>query len=94
LSRVGPDRLAREPITLVLSRSASSHSCFSFVAQLAKLQGLKVIASAGSDSKVDFLKRIGVDVAFNYKKTDTREILAKEGPINLSVLLLLLHGWL
>jgi len=42
-----------------------------------------VIASAGSDEKVKFLKAIGADVAFNYKTTDTREVLAKEGPINL-----------
>jgi NADPH-dependent curcumin reductase CurA len=59
----------------------------SFVAQIAKQQGLKVIASAGSESKINFLKQIGVDVAFNYKKADTREVLAKEGPINLSVFL-------
>jgi hypothetical protein len=39
------------------------------VVQLAKLDGLKVIASAGSDEKVQFLKEIGADVAFNYKTT-------------------------
>lgn len=39
----------------------------SLVVQLAKQQGLKVIASAGSEAKVDFLKSIGADVAFNYK---------------------------
>ncbi|EIN10542.1 NAD(P)-binding protein [Punctularia strigosozonata HHB-11173 SS5] len=55
----------------------------SFVAQLAKLDGLKVIASAGSDEKVNFLKEIGVDVAFNYKTTSTKDVLTKEGPINL-----------
>ena len=73
------------------------------MAQLAKADGLKVIASAGSDDKVKFLKDIGVgktfwsiylrslglklvlDVAFNYKTTPTRDILKKEGPINLSV---------
>lgn len=39
----------------------------SFVIQLAKEAGMKVIASAGSDKKVEFMKSIGVDVAFNYK---------------------------
>jgi NADPH-dependent curcumin reductase CurA len=39
------------------------------VIQLAKLQGLKVIGSAGSDEKVQFMKEIGADVAFNYKTT-------------------------
>jgi NADPH-dependent curcumin reductase CurA len=57
----------------------------SLVIQLAKLDGLKVIASAGSEEKVKFLKEIGTDVAFNYKTTDTREVLAKEGPINMCV---------
>ncbi|KAJ7355252.1 hypothetical protein DFH08DRAFT_852009 [Mycena albidolilacea] len=54
----------------------------SLVIQLAKRDGLKVIASAGSDEKVQFLKDIGADVAFNYKTTDTREVLEKEGPID------------
>ncbi|TDL20588.1 NAD-P-binding protein [Rickenella mellea] len=55
----------------------------SFVIQLAKHEGLKVIASAGSDEKVQFIKSIGADVAFNYKKELTTEILDKEGPINI-----------
>ena len=54
--------------------------------QLAKLDGLKVIASAGSDEKVKFMKQIGADVAFNYKTTSTSDILEKEGPIDVSVL--------
>ncbi|KAJ7152351.1 hypothetical protein C8R46DRAFT_1179224 [Mycena filopes] len=55
----------------------------SMVIQLAKAAGLKVIASAGSEEKVAFMKSIGADVVFNYKTTDTREILAKEGPIDI-----------
>ncbi|KAJ6574378.1 alcohol dehydrogenase [Mycena capillaripes] len=54
----------------------------SMVIQLAKRDGLKVIASAGSDEKVKFMREIGADVAFNYKTTDTREVLAREGPID------------
>jgi hypothetical protein len=54
----------------------------SLVIQLAKLDGLKVIASAGSDEKVKFMKELGADVAFNYKTASTEEILKKEGPIN------------
>ncbi|KAK7032713.1 NAD(P)-binding protein [Favolaschia claudopus] len=53
------------------------------VIQLAKQAGLKVIASAGSEEKVKFMKSIGADVAFNYKFTDTRGVLAKEGPIDI-----------
>lgn len=52
------------------------------VIQLAKQDGLKVIASAGSDEKVKFMREIGADVAFNYKSTDTREVLEREGPID------------
>ncbi|KAJ7615444.1 hypothetical protein FB45DRAFT_935695 [Roridomyces roridus] len=55
----------------------------SMVIQLAKAAGMKVIASAGSEEKVQFMKSIGVDVPFNYKTTDTREVLAKEGPIDI-----------
>ncbi|KAF9247116.1 NAD-P-binding protein [Melanogaster broomeanus] len=54
----------------------------SLVIQLAKRDGLKVIASAGSDEKVAFMKEIGADVAFNYKTTKTSEVLEKEGPID------------
>ncbi|RDX54995.1 NAD(P)-binding protein [Lentinus brumalis] len=53
------------------------------VVQLAKADGLKVIASAGSDEKVAFASSIGADVAFNYKTTPTRKVLEKEGPINI-----------
>ena len=57
-----------------------------FVIQLAKLDhGLKVIASAGSEEKVKFMKEIGADVAFNYKTTPTNDILEKEGPVDVSV---------
>ena len=55
------------------------------VIQFAKLDGLKVIASAGSEEKVKFMKEVGADVAFNYKTTSTNEILEKEGPIDVLV---------
>ena len=56
-----------------------------FVIQFAKLDGLKVIASAGSEEKIKFMKEVGADVAFNYKTTSTNEILEKEGPIDVLV---------
>ena len=49
------------------------------VVQLAKADGLKVIASAGSDEKVAFVKSLGADVVFNYKKEDTKAVLEREG---------------
>ncbi|KAL1694272.1 hypothetical protein GGG16DRAFT_47669 [Schizophyllum commune] len=54
----------------------------SLVVQIAKMAGCKVIASAGSEEKVKFMKEIGVDVPFNYKTENTAEILKREGPIN------------
>ncbi len=49
---------------------------------------LKIIASAGSDEKVEGLKKCGV-VAFNYKTQDANEVLKKEGPIDMCVDLLI-----
>ncbi|CAE6418902.1 unnamed protein product [Rhizoctonia solani] len=66
--------------TIFVSSGASAVG--SLVVQLAKAKGLKVIASVGSDDKVDFLKSIGADVAFNYKKDTIASVLAKEGPID------------
>jgi len=57
----------------------------SFVVQLAKIDGLKVIGSTGSDDKVEFLKELGVDVVFNYKTTDTQKILGEHGGIDVLV---------
>ncbi|KAF7319221.1 NAD(P)-binding protein [Mycena chlorophos] len=57
----------------------------SFVIQLAKQAGCKVIGSAGSEAKLAFMKSIGADVVFNYKDVDTRAILAQEGPIDMQV---------
>ena len=51
--------------------------------QLAKSQGLKVIASAGSDEKVEFVKGLGADVVFNYKLTSVAHVLKEEGPVDM-----------
>ncbi|KAG9082645.1 hypothetical protein FRC07_014149 [Ceratobasidium sp. 392] len=67
--------------TLYVSSGAGSVG--SLVAQLAKLRGLNVIASASTNEKVEFMKSIGVDVPFNYKTENIKEVLAKEGPIDL-----------
>lgn len=53
--------------------------------QLAKRDGLTVIASAGTEEKVQFMKDVGADVAFNYKTTNPTEVLA-EHPIDMWVL--------
>ncbi|KAH9918900.1 NAD-P-binding protein [Epithele typhae] len=63
--------------------TAASGAVGAVVVQLAKLSGCKVIASAGSEDKVEYARTIGADVAFNWKKDNTREILKREGPINI-----------
>ena len=47
--------------------NAASGAVGQIVGQLAKLEGLKVYGSAGSDDKVAYLREIGYDGAFNYK---------------------------
>ena len=37
----------------------------------------EVIGYAGSDEKVQFMKELGTDVAFNYKTPSTSEVLSK-----------------
>ncbi|KAI0826371.1 hypothetical protein BC629DRAFT_1434809 [Irpex lacteus] len=55
-----------------------------FLIEYAKVAAphLKIIASAGSDEKVEGLRKRGV-VAFNYKTQDANEVLKKEGPIDI-----------
>ncbi|KAI0035811.1 alcohol dehydrogenase [Vararia minispora EC-137] len=55
----------------------------SVIVQLAKMDGMKVIASSGSDEKAEFVKELGADISFNYRTTSTEEILQREGPIDL-----------
>ena len=51
--------------------SSAGGSVGSTVCQIAKIMGCKVIASTGSDEKVNWLKNeLKVDHAFNYKKID------------------------
>ena len=60
----------------------------SLIVQLAKREGMKVIASVGSDEKVQMVKSLGLgadDVVFNYKTTKVEEVLEREGPIDVSV---------
>ncbi|KAJ8495365.1 hypothetical protein ONZ45_g12907 [Pleurotus djamor] len=62
--------------------SAGGSGVGSMVIQLAKMKGMKVVASAGSDAKLEYLKSIGADVVFNYKKESYDKALAKAGPFH------------
>ena len=54
--------------TVVVSGAAGAVG--SVVGQIAKIKGCKVVGSAGTDDKVEYLtKQLGFDAAFNYKTT-------------------------
>ncbi|CAF2536808.1 unnamed protein product [Rotaria sp. Silwood2] len=54
------------------------------VGQLAKREGLKVIGSAGTDEKVEWLKKeLSFDHSFNYNTANVRAELAKFDPLNI-----------
>ncbi len=52
--------------------------------QLAKRKGCKVIGTAGSEEKIQFLKKAGIDYAINYREVDFEveipKLLGKEKP--------------
>lgn len=64
--------------TLVVNAAAGAVG--SLVGQFGKVLGLKVIGYAGSDDKCEWLKSIGFDFAFNYKKVDLGKSLSEAAP--------------
>nr|CAG8610343.1 5977_t:CDS:2 [Entrophospora candida] len=56
------------------------------VCQISKILGLRVIGSAGDDSKIDFLlNELKIDGAFNYKKSDTKKKLEELCPNGIDI---------
>ena len=64
--------------TVVVSGAAGAVGMV--VGQLAKIQGARVIGTAGSDEKVAYLKALGFDEAINYKTADIPAALAAAAP--------------
>jgi len=60
--------------------NAAAGAVGSAVGQIAKIKGCRVIGYAGSDDKVAWLKSIGFDHAYNYKKTDLEDTLKEAAP--------------
>ncbi|VDB99984.1 unnamed protein product [Peniophora sp. CBMAI 1063] len=58
--------------------STAAGAVGSLVVQLAKRDGLRVIASSGSDDKVAYAKECGADVSFNYKTEKVWDVLERE----------------
>ncbi|KAG2236788.1 hypothetical protein BDF21DRAFT_399537 [Thamnidium elegans] len=65
--------------------SAAAGAVGQLVGQFGKAMGLHVVGSAGSDDKVDYIKTIGFDEAFNYKKGDIEENLRKYCPNGIDI---------
>ncbi|KAL0933582.1 zinc-binding dehydrogenase [Colletotrichum truncatum] len=65
--------------------SAAAGAVGQVVGQLAKAEGLTVIGSAGSQEKVDFIKSLGFDVAFNYKEEKPLDALRRLVPQGIDI---------
>ncbi|XP_008281604.1 prostaglandin reductase 1 [Stegastes partitus] len=69
----------KEGETLLVNAAAGAVG--TVVGQIAKIKGCKVVGSAGSDTKVAYLKELGFDAAFNYKTVGSlEEALKKASP--------------
>ncbi|NP_001076171.1 prostaglandin reductase 1 [Oryctolagus cuniculus] len=61
--------------------NAAAGAVGAVVGQIAKIKGCRVVGAAGSEEKVDYLKKIGFDFAFNYKTVKSlEETLKKAAP--------------
>jgi len=66
--------------------SAGAGAVGSAACQFAKMHGCRVIASAGSEEKLTYLRdELKVDYAFNYRDGDTREHLRRGAPEGIHV---------
>jgi NADPH-dependent curcumin reductase CurA len=66
--------------------SAAAGAVGGLVAQIAKLRGHRVVASAGTDEKVRHLRDdLGVDAAFNYRAGPLPDLLRRAAPDGIDV---------
>ena len=63
---------------LAISLPPAAGGSGSAAVQLAKHAGARVIATAGSDAKVQFCRELGADVAINYTTTDFADVVLAE----------------
>ncbi|KAF5360013.1 hypothetical protein D9758_007599 [Tetrapyrgos nigripes] len=80
---VGFEALAEAKAGETIFVSSGASGVGSVVIQLAKLKGLKVITSVGSEAKISYVRSIGADIAFNYKTRDYSLALNEHGPIDI-----------
>ncbi|KAG0164762.1 hypothetical protein DFQ28_007707 [Apophysomyces sp. BC1034] len=65
--------------------SAAAGAVGQLVGQIGKILGLRVVGSAGSDDKVEYLKTLGFDGAFNYKTEDINAKLRELCPKGIDI---------
>jgi NADPH-dependent curcumin reductase CurA len=83
---VGLYRIASLKIGETIFVSGGAGAVGNAVCQLAKIHGCRVIASAGSNKKVSFLRdELKVDYAFNYRDGDPLEHLKQGAPDGIHV---------
>jgi NADPH-dependent curcumin reductase CurA len=65
--------------------SSAAGAVGQLVGQIAKKEGLKVIGSVGSDEKLDFIRQLGFDSGFNYKKETPGDALKRLAPQGIDI---------
>jgi NADPH-dependent curcumin reductase CurA len=65
--------------------SGAAGAVGSIAAQLARVRGATVVASAGTPEKVSWLRELGVDAAFDYRETATKTALREFAPEGIDV---------
>ena len=65
--------------------SGAAGAVGSVAAQLARVRGARAIGSAGTPEKVAWLNELGLDAAFDYRETETRQALRELAPEGLDV---------
>jgi NADPH-dependent curcumin reductase CurA len=65
--------------------SGAAGAVGSAVCQIAKLRGCTVVASAGSDEKLGWLKAVGVDAGVNYKKGNLLQQVREAAPKGIDI---------
>ena len=65
--------------------SGAAGAVGSIAAQLARARGAAVLGSAGTPEKVTWLRELGIDMAFDYRETPTRQALRELAPDGVDV---------
>ena len=65
--------------------SGAAGAVGSTVGQMAKIAGCRVVGSAGSEEKLDWLRELGFDEGFNYHERRVREALAELAPDGIDI---------